>query len=807
VADFLKEPVLEALRGAGRPLKAKELARKLDVPTGDYRDFKSFLRGLQAAGELYQVKHGRYAPPDRINLVVGHLTVIRSGAAFLAPEKSGEDVYVPAEELGNAYHGDKVVVRVESRRGRPEGRVVRVLERARSDFVGTVQRTEHFAMVRPDDRKFTKDVFVPLSEAGEARNGEKVVVEILDWGTATSGPVGRVTDVLGMPGDPGLDVLVIIKHNGLPTAFPPEIEAAASRLPDEVPAEEISRRLDLRKTAIVTIDPVSAKDFDDALSLEGTGDGNLELGVHIADVSHYVRFGDALDQEARMRGTSVYLVDRVLPMLPEKLSNNLCSLNPDVDRLAMSVIARLSPRGKLLDYRIEDTVIRSKRRLTYEQVQGYFDGDPGLRKELTPVAGLLDRLRKMAGVLNGKRMKRGALDFDLPESRVELDAEGYPVDIRKVVRLESHRLVEEFMLLANEIVARHLLRSKMPAMYRVHEEPAEQKLEELQEMIGKFGLSLYTDSKGKVPPKELQRILKSVEDRPEELILNTLVLRSLARARYDVTPLGHYGLALKDYTHFTSPIRRYPDLVVHRTLRVLSGKQERPIREKARYAEWLDDTAVLASDRERIAESAERDSVELKKIQFMERHLGDEFAGVITGVEAFGFFVELERYFVSGLVHVNNLGDDYYEYWEDDFALVGSNTGRRFTLGDRVDVQVLAVNKELRQIDFLLVGEEEPAEETESRRRRKARSEFEGKTRPKRPRSRRDEMESRKQGGRKRAGRKAEHARAERGAGGKTGSRSAPKAEPRKGGGSPGGSASKPKQGSGRRGTKRKRRR
>ncbi len=741
MSDFLKEPVIEALRRSGRPLKAKELARDLDVPTDDYREFRDYLRGLVESGELYQVKNQRYAPPEKLNLVVGHLSVIRSGAAFLAPEKSGDDVYVPAEELGNAYHGDKVVVRVESRRrGRPEGRVVRVLERARSEFVGTVQRGEHFVTVAPDDPKFRKDIFVPLSEAGEARDGEKVMVEILDWGSPTSGPVGRIADVMGMPGDPGLDVLLIIKHNGLPTEFPLEVEAAANRLPDEVPAEEIARRHDLRGTQIVTIDPVSAKDFDDALSLTEGKDGNLELGVHIADVSHYVQFGDALDQEARQRGTSVYLVDRVLPMLPEKISNHLCSLNPDVDRLAMSVLATVTPQGKVVDYRIEDTVIRSARRLTYEQVQGYFDGDPELHRELRPVAGLLERLQKMAAVLNGKRMKRGALDFDLPESRVELDGEGYPVDIRKVVRLESHRLVEEFMLLANEIVARHLLKSKFPAVYRVHEEPAEKKLEDLQEMIGKFGLSLHTKGEGKVPPKELQRILKAVEDKPEELILNTLVLRSLARARYDIHPLGHYGLALKDYTHFTSPIRRYPDLLVHRTLRVLSGRQPKPIANRARYTEWLDDTALLASGRERIAEQAERDSVELKKIQFMERHVGDVFDGMITGVEAFGFFVELHRYFVSGLVHVNNLGDDYYEYREDDFALVGSSTGQKFTLGDEITVQVLAVNKELRQIDFVLVREgKDEEDEPERSRRRKAKAAFEGRGKKKRPRTQAEE--------------------------------------------------------------------
>jgi ribonuclease R len=578
------------------------------------------------------------------------------------------------------------------------------------------------------------------------------MVEIQEWGSPHAAPVGRVSDVLGMPGDPGLDVLVIIKHNGLPTEFPAEVTAAADALPDEVPEDEIEKRLDLRGTQVVTIDPVTAKDFDDALSLTEIEGGNLELGVHIADVSHYVRFADVLDDEALMRGTSVYLVDRVLPMLPEKISNHLCSLNPDVDRLAMSVLMKMSPKGKVLDYRIEDTVIRSTRRLTYEQVQGYFDGDKHLRTELAPVVGLLNRLRQLAKVLNEKRVRRGALDFDLPESRVELDEDGLPIDIRKVVRLESHRLVEEFMLLANEVVARHLKMVKAATMYRVHEDPGEEKLEELQALIGRFGYSLKTDKKGRVPPGELQRILAACEDQPEEQIINTLVLRSLARARYDVHPLGHYGLALKDYSHFTSPIRRYPDLVTHRTLRVLSGRQKPPMRDKARYKEWVDDAAIRSSERERLAEGAERDSVELKKIQFMERHLGDVLDGVITSVEVFGFFVELTRYHVSGLVHVNNLGDDYYEYLEEEFSLVGSNTGRRFAMGDRVTVRVLAVNKELRQIDFLLEEEasESPEEVSRGRRIRKAKGDFEGTGKKRRPKSRLDEREEKRRGSRRR---------------------------------------------------------
>ena len=747
---FLKETVLAALEKSGRPLKAKDLARALEVPAADYRAFRKFLRELLSSGELYRVKGGQFAPPSRINLVVGHLSFIRSGAAFLVNEKAGaEDVFVPASSLENAYHRDKVVVRVEHRRGgRPEGRVVRVLERARTEFVGTARRGPHFLSVSPDDPKFPRDILVRLAEAGDVRHGEKVLVRVQDWGTGHSNPAGVIAERLGMPGDPGLDVLTIVKHFGLPTEFPRPVEEAAEALPDEVPTAEVATRLDLRDEPTVTIDPVNAKDFDDALSLSESADGNFELGVHIADVSHYVRFKDVLDAEAWERGTSVYLVDRVLPMLPEKLSNHLCSLKPGVDRLAISALITVSPQGRVLDYRIEDTVIRSNRRLTYEEVQGYFNGDPKLHHELEEVATLLERLRGLATILHEKRVKRGALDFDLPESRVELDEKGFPVDIRKVVRLESHRLVEEFMLLANEVVARHLKQAKSVTLFRVHEEPREKKLEELQVILGRFGLSLHMDADGKVPPSELQRVLFATQDKPEEEIVHTLVLRSLARARYDSLPLGHFGLALKDYTHFTSPIRRYPDLVVHRTLRALSKRQPRPMEDLARYREWMDDTAVHSSDRERLAEEAERDSVELKKIQFMERHVGDVFEAVITGVEVFGFFVELKDYHVSGLVHVNNMKDDYYEFWEDSFALVGSNTGRKFTLGDTVTVRVLAVNKELRQIDFLL--EEMIQAETDDgpqKRLRRAQVEFEGKRQTKRPPSRLDERDGRRKAG------------------------------------------------------------
>ncbi|NNF08050.1 MAG: RNB domain-containing ribonuclease, partial [Candidatus Eisenbacteria bacterium] len=467
MADFLKQPVLDALERAGRPLKSKELARELDVPTRRYRAFREFLKGLVASGELYRVKHGRYAPPEKINLVRGSLSVIKSGAAFLVRDGAGDDVFIPADGRVTAFHRDRVVVRIEhTRRGKLEGRVVRVLERAREEFVGTLNKTKHFAFVKADDPRFNRDILIPPDELGDAEDGAKVTAKIIDWGSLTSAPVGSVTEVLGQVGDPGLDILMIIKNNGLPESFPEEVEEAAAKIPDKIPKKEIASRLDLRDVEVVTIDPPTARDFDDALSMTQDKDGNYEIGVHIADVSHYVRHDDIIDREAWNRATSVYLVDRVLPMLPEKLSNNLCSLNPDVDRLAMSAMVTMTPRGRILGYRIEDTVIRSNRRFAYEEVQAYFDGEEGATDNVGEQRSLIDDLRKMAGVLNQKRRLRGALDFDLPSSRVLLDEKGFPTEIKKVVRTESNRLVEEFMLLANEIVAKHLKGLKKPAPYR-----------------------------------------------------------------------------------------------------------------------------------------------------------------------------------------------------------------------------------------------------------------------------------------------------------------------------------------------------
>lgn len=700
---------------AQHPQKPKEMARALGVRPEEYRAFKELLRELEDSGELYRVRKGRYAPPDRLNLVVGLLRVKGGGSGLVVPEAGGDEIFVSADEMETALHGDKVVVRIERMRrrqgppgrglpGGPEGRIIKVLERARQELVGAVSRGRTHVVVTPDDPRIARDIVVPLDQAGEARDRQKVVVEILSWGTPHSAPVGRIKEVLGMPGDPGLDILTIIRHHGLPDRFPDEVEAAAEAIPHEIPPAELARREDWRDRHVITIDPVDAKDFDDALSLAPLGDGRWELGVHIADVSHYVKAGDPIDMEAYRRATSVYLVDRVIPMLPERLSNEMCSLRPEVDRLAMSVVMTVDDECQVLKSRVADTVIHSRRRMTYEKVQAIFDGDPVLRSEYADIQELLENLRRLARRLSARRAARGSLDFDLPESRVILDHDGFPMDIQKVARLDSHRLIEEFMILANEVVARHLKKNRIPGLYRVHEAPEVGRIEQMLEVITPLGYRLKRSKDGQVDPTALQELLARAEGKPEENLVNTLVLRSMRRARYDPRPLGHYGLATLDYLHFTSPIRRYPDLLVHRALRQTSGVDAPPLRNVEEWGARLQQMAAHCSDQEQRAEEAERDSVEVKKAEFMERHLGDEFEGTVTGVTGYGLFVQLLEYHVEGLVHVSTLGDDYYVYREDLMALVGESTKRMFRLGDVITVQVIAVKRELRQIDFGFVG-------------------------------------------------------------------------------------------------------
>ncbi len=693
------EAVIEHLQNeASRPLKAKELGRALEVTQADYPEFRTFLNRLVDEGVLYRVKGQRFALPRRINLAVGPLQTIRSGAGFVTREDGeGPDVYVPANALGSALDGDKVVARVEKspRGGRPEGRVIKVLERGRETIVGLYHPARSFGFVVPEDQRLTRDVFVPPGQDGGADDGDVVVVRIESWGDSHRGPAGSVERVLGRPGEPGVDVLTVAYGHELPLDFPPEVEAEAALLRERgIQDEDLEGRLDLRGRLVFTIDPADAKDHNDALSIRRREDGLWEVGVHIADVSHYVREGGVIDLEAFRRGTSVYLVDRVIPMLPEALSGDLCSLRPHEDRLTVSLLVRLDDDAEVRGHELARTVIRSAHRLSYDDAQAVLNGKGDVSDE---TADALRSLVVLSRKLRAKREARGSIDFDLPEARVVLNAAGEPTDIQRVLRLETHRLIEDFMILANEAVDREAAKRKLPFLHRVHEPPDAERMEQLRDFLAGLGVRIPDQP----TPKDLQGAISRFDGRPEENLVSTVVLRSMKRARYSEKALGHFGLATAHYTHFTSPIRRYSDVVVHRlSVASLIGGQR--VSEEMR-TQILPAVARQTSQRERVAVDAERDSVDLKKVEFMEQHLGDTFTGTVSGVTSFGLFVLLDRFFVDGLIHVSSLQDDYYVFQEDRFALVGEHTGRRFRLGDRLTVQVAAVNREERKIDFQLI--------------------------------------------------------------------------------------------------------
>ena len=690
VADYLRK----SRRG---PMKAKEIAKGLTVAPRNFREFRGLLGSMLERGRLYRVRGQRFAVPEKVNLVAGRVSVTQKGDGFVTPDQGGQDVFVPGLSLDSAMDGDQVVVRVEGRpRGRsPVGRVIKVLDRAHETVVGTFHPSRSFGVVHPRNRRISREILVAKGDEATASEGDVVVARITTFGSGKMGPMGRVETVLGKSQDPGVDILSVIHDHGLPLDFPDSVVSAARDAVARRRKEPGDHRTDRRDLHVFTIDPADAKDHDDALSARSLGDGSWEVGIHIADVSHFVRPGDEVDLEAFKRGTSVYLVDRVIPMLPHELSTDACSLLPGTDRFAVSVFATVDPLGRIQDTRFERTEIRSRQKLSYEEAQAVLDNketmDPKTDEALHALAALAEVLRE-------KRKGRGSLDFDLPEAKVLLGEKGRPVSIRQVERLESHRLVEAFMLLANEIVAREAESRHLPILFRVHEPPPTDKMRDLRAFLGHLG---YRVSKGKIPQKELQAVLAQVEGRPEEKLVSTVILRSMSRARYNVENLGHYGLASDWYTHFTSPIRRYPDLWLHRVLtHVLVEGREVP-------EDWeglgLKEKAERCSVRERVAEAAERESVDLKKVEYMKRHLGDEFLGTISGVTSFGIFVLLDEVFVDGLVHVNSMTDDYYIFHQDRYLLVGERSHRTFRLGDRLRIRVARVDKEELFIDFVIV--------------------------------------------------------------------------------------------------------
>ena len=696
-----QEQILEFLSTqASQPLKLRELAKKMEIPEEEYGSFRRTIRSMLRDGLVVKIKRGKIGLPDKANLVVGRLVSSRNGYGFVVPEDGSEDVYISGGNVGNAFHGDKVVVTIFSRRRGParEGSIIKILKRAKQSLVGTYHKGKFFEYVEPDDRKISKDIYIAPENSKGALNRQKVVVSLLDEVDVNMGPEGKITEVLGYPDEPGMDILTLIKEFGLPLSFPDEVEEELYDLPQKVEKQELQRRLDLRNRNCFTIDPVDAKDHDDAVSLEIKPNGNYLLGVHIADVSFYAKEDSVLDREALKRGTSVYLVDRVIPMLPEKLSNNVCSLKPNRIRLTFSIIIELTPQGERAGYQIKESVIKSKAKLNYDEVQKFFDtGDAS--KNIKGLENDLLEMRKLSRKLLEKRLARGSLDFDLPEAHVVLGKDGRVLDILEVARLESHRLIEEFMLLANRTVAEHVIRLAMPFLYRIHEEPDQDRMEAFSDFVATLGYSFVVS--GKIRPKKIQRFLKSLEGKPEEALINEILLRSLKKACYGPENIGHFGLAFSHYTHFTSPIRRYPDLLVHRLLKELQeGKYT--FQRQSKLLRRLPKIGEITSERERLADEAERESIKIKQIEFMQDKLGEEYDGLISGVVPFGFFVRLEDLLAEGLVRVSSLDDDYYLFDERRKRWVGRRTRRVYKLGDRIKVQVIRVDKEQKEIDFVL---------------------------------------------------------------------------------------------------------
>jgi len=692
--------LLAALTKRGKPVGKADLLRAARVSREERTAALATLAALESSGHVVRATGDRYTTLARSGLVAGRLTVHPNGFAFCIPDdRAADDLYIPAKAVRPALHGDRVLVKPEraSRRGRAEGRIVRVLEHGRTSIVGVFRPLRTGKLVIPQEQRLLGAFTVARRGDGGAHDGDMVVADIVRYPTRTADAEVRVVRVLGPATDPRVETDAVIHAHNLPLEFPPEAAAAARRLPPIVAPQDSSRRLDLREVPLVTIDGENAKDFDDAIFVEPLGTGFC-LTVAISDVSHYVAEGGALDQEARARGTSVYFPDRVIPMLPEELSAGICSLKPGEDRLVKAVRLEYESRGRLLGATFHDAVMRSHARLTYGRVkQALVERNPDVRRELGHLLEPLERAETLSRLLTTRRRERGAIDFDLPEAEILFDLRGRPEQIIRADRSVAHQIIEEFMLAANEAVARELARRRVLFPYRVHEPPPAEGLKTLAHFLEGFGIRLVLEH-GKVTPKAIQGVLEKAAGRPEERLIQTVVLRSMQQARYAAEPGAHFGLAVEPYTHFTSPIRRYPDLVVQRLL-------DMALRGGVRVPADLPEIAAHASRRERVAMEAEREIVQLKKVQLMTDRVGTEHEGFVSGVAPFGFFVELRDLFVEGLVHVSTLSDDHYEHVEAQHSLRGRRTRRTFRIGDPVKVVVSGVSVERRQIDFTLAGE------------------------------------------------------------------------------------------------------
>ncbi len=711
------------------PMKAKELAMLLNVPKAQRGQLQEVLDSLVEEGTIGLSKKGKYGKPETFS-VSGIFSGHPRGFGFVRVDDMEQDVFIPEEKTAGALHGDKVLLTVEgqSQGGRKrEGTILRILEHANQEIVGYYQKNKSFGFVIPDNQKISKDIFIPQGSDMGAVNGHKVVVEITDFGSSRKNPEGRVKEILGHVNDPGTDILSIVRAYGLPEVFPTEVMEEAKQLPQEVfvsggswdgetlldgpygledfssPEEwtgQLAGRLDLRSLRTVTIDGEDAKDLDDAVTIAKHPNGNYVLGVHIADVSHYVKENGFLDKEALKRGTSVYLVDRVIPMLPHSLSNGICSLNAGTDRLALSCLMEVDAHGAVVDHEIRETLIHVDRRMTYTAVNEILTGESeDTREEYREFVPMFYLMKELADILRQRRKQRGAIDFDFPESKIILNPQGRPLEIKAYERNAATMLIEDFMLLANETVAEDHYWQSLPFLYRTHDNPDPDKVKQLGVFLNNFGYFVKMQH-GEIHPKELQKLLGKIEGTPEEALLSRLTLRSMKQAKYTTLCSGHFGLATRYYTHFTSPIRRYPDLQIHRIIKEnLKGglKQKR----LDHYDKILPAVAAQASALERRADEAERETEKLKKCEYMSQHIGEEFAGVISGVTNWGFYVELPNT-VEGLVRISELQDDYYVFNEELYELTGEMTKKTYKLGQPVRVVVTATDRLLRTVDFMV---------------------------------------------------------------------------------------------------------
>ncbi|MFS0559704.1 ribonuclease R [Terribacillus sp. 179-K 1B1 HS] len=707
--DEIKQKILNYFKeNAEKPLTVEEIEQQLSLDEAS--EFTVLVKGLnelEAEGQLVRTRSNRFGLPEKLNLVRGKIQMHAKGFAFLIPDEEGvDDVYIHYSDLQSAMNNDTVLVRIDNQAEdgqRREGQVVRILERAIAEVVGTYEDNGRFGFLIADDKRIPNDIFIPRGASGGATDGHKVIARITKYPEGRMSAEGEVIQILGHKNDPGIDILSIIYKHGISTEFPPEVLEQAGNTPDTINPDEIENRRDLRDMMTVTIDGADAKDLDDAVAVSRLENGNYRLVVSIADVSYYVEEGSPIDEEALERATSVYLVDRVIPMIPHRLSNGICSLNPQVDRLTLTCDMQITPQGEVVEHEIYQSVIKTNERMTYSDVNRILlEDDQELKARYSELVPMFQQMEDLAAILRKKRMDRGAIDFDFPEARVAVDEEGKAIDVILRERSVAEKLIEEFMLAANETVAEHFHWLDVPFIHRIHTDPDPDKLQHFFEFITSLGYTVRGSSSD-IHPQTLQKIVERVRGTQEEMIINRLMLRSMQQAKYDPQGLGHFGLATKFYTHFTSPIRRYPDLIVHRLIRTYIVNNQLGKKTQDHWKERMPEIARQSSERERAAVDAERETDDLKKAEYMQDKIGEEFDGVISSVTGFGLFVELPNT-IEGLVHVSYLTDDFYHFDDKRYAMIGERTGNQFRIGDEITVRVVKVNIEERVIDFEVVG-------------------------------------------------------------------------------------------------------